>query len=280
MSFHGERLDAGGCVNSDESSADVQPTHRRPGTPRRPRRRPGGTPRAPRPTVLTHQTFTSDAHTPYPFDVTDRGAARDQDRAWPLSCPSVTPRSPGRAGGGPATPTFFHPTTGTTPERSRTGTPLAARRSPTATARSPPWYTSAIRYRTQNFACSAAMTYSYNWQYPRGWRYKPGVDLYCNGIVWGPRLSGGPDGAAQRALSLRADPQCEAHRSRGRRQRLRLQRCRQAVHGDLREGNSGCSETSSATTPASCKQPSRPQKRHAIEDDIYDVADRTGLRDG
>ena len=32
-------------------------------------------------------------------------------------------------------------------------------------------------FRTHNLACSAAMTYSYDWDYPQGWRFKPGVDL-------------------------------------------------------------------------------------------------------
>jgi len=36
-------------------------------------------------------------------------------------------------------------------------------------------------YNTHNFACSAAMTYTYEWPYPQGRRFKPGVDLYCNG---------------------------------------------------------------------------------------------------
>jgi len=34
-------------------------------------------------------------------------------------------------------------------------------------------------YRSENLACSAATTYSYDWQYPQGWRFKPGVDGYC-----------------------------------------------------------------------------------------------------
>jgi hypothetical protein len=34
-------------------------------------------------------------------------------------------------------------------------------------------------FRTQNFACSGAETFSYDWQYPQGWRFKPGVDLVC-----------------------------------------------------------------------------------------------------
>ena len=36
-------------------------------------------------------------------------------------------------------------------------------------------------FRYHNFACSAAMTNTYNWQYPQGWRFKPGVDWYCDG---------------------------------------------------------------------------------------------------
>ena len=34
-------------------------------------------------------------------------------------------------------------------------------------------------FRTHNIACSAAMTYSYDWNYPQGPRFKPGVDLVC-----------------------------------------------------------------------------------------------------
>jgi hypothetical protein len=33
--------------------------------------------------------------------------------------------------------------------------------------------------RSKNLACSAAETSTYDWQYPRGWRFKPGVDLFC-----------------------------------------------------------------------------------------------------
>ena len=69
----------------------------------------------------------------------------------------------------------------TTPEQRGTGTPPAASRSPTATARSPPWCTSASGFRSHNLACSAAMTYTYAWDYPQGRRFKPGVDLYCGG---------------------------------------------------------------------------------------------------
>jgi hypothetical protein len=45
---------------------------------------------------------------------------------------------------------------------------------------------------TQNFACSAAETKSYDWYYSfgRGWRWKPGVDLHCEGSPCDPRRLG------------------------------------------------------------------------------------------
>ena len=34
-------------------------------------------------------------------------------------------------------------------------------------------------YRSENLACSGAETSSYNWHYPDGWRFKPGIDSRC-----------------------------------------------------------------------------------------------------
>ena len=47
-------------------------------------------------------------------------------------------------------------------------------------------------FRTHNIACSAAMTYSYDWNYPQGPRFKPGVDLVCGQQNGNSRLPGGP----------------------------------------------------------------------------------------
>jgi hypothetical protein len=40
-------------------------------------------------------------------------------------------------------------------------------------------------YRSHNFACSAAMTSTYSWDYGVGvgWRFKPGVDFFCGGVM-------------------------------------------------------------------------------------------------
>ena len=217
------------------------------------RPRPGGTPPAPRPTCSPtrssrYQQQHADPVRPDHFlgrrwtrrwHSLDRVAWRLHDlrRGWPVGREHQRDQRRGR-------------------RRSRlgTGTSPAASRSPTVTARSPPWCTSASGYRSQNLACSAAMTYTYSWDYPQGRRFKPGVDLVLRGPIRfrASRLSGGRrNGAAERAVPLRADPQCEAHRSRGRRQRLRLQRRPQGVHEDVRGATPHATWASAATSPAS-----------------------------
>ena len=267
MSFHGERLDAGGCVNSDGSSADVQPTmetwHTSTPPPSTWRYTSG-----PPPNRVTHQTFTSDAHTPYPFDVTiaelegpGQGVASvvslgdstisGEGGRWAGNTNLLSPYNRDDAG---AQSYWDTPSGEAITDCHRSKSALVHIGHP---------------YRTQNFACSAAMTYSYNWQYPRGWRYKPGVDLYCNGMFGVLDCPGGQMGQLNElyhyarthnvrhiVLAVGAN---DFDFSGVTKQCMELYEKAKWLFGDQFCYNSGVMQA--AITP---------QKRDAIEDDIYD----------
>ncbi len=107
-------------------------------------------------------------------------------------------------------------------------------------------------------------------------RRRPGVRATDRGS----RLSGRPHGAAEPAVPLRADAQCDARRSRGRRQRLRLQRRRQGVRGDLRGGNTVWDSGERCYNSGLIQDSDLPENRTRIEDDIYGSAPCPGQDNG